>query len=53
LPGRVAQAARLFSFQALSHHRLGNAFVDIAAIRHGRMQIPMPDLDDPDTAETK
>lgn len=37
----------------LIDYRLGNAFVDIAAIRHGRMQIPMPDLDDPDTAEPK
>ncbi len=35
----------------LIDYRLTESAIEIANIRHGRMQIPMPELDDPDASE--
>jgi plasmid stabilization system protein ParE len=45
---QVAGFRTLVAGKYLIDYRLTDSAIEIATIRHGRMQIAMPELDDPD-----
>jgi len=48
---QVAGFRTLVAGEYLIDYRLTESAIEIASIRHGRMQIPMPELDDPDAGD--
>ncbi|PLK69625.1 hypothetical protein C0V73_19185 [Rhizobium sp. TH135] len=50
---QIAGFRTLVVGEYLLDYRLRDAVIEIVAIRHGRMQIAMPEIDDPDTLADK